>query len=659
MKLKTKLTISISLLVLVIVVTASLLYLNGLLHEQMHDIYSHSDFIAHSVFQQVPGDLRKAAADGQFDPQHPLACLGQSRSLNDLLQSAIAYPATSSVRDVAIVDAQGTIVADSNPDLVGNSMPERPELESLTLANWRSQISSIFGREKVYQVSLPPLLLNGQPVGTIRVGVDTVLVRSALAARMRSIFFVASLIVLFAVVLAVAFSDFVLSPLVVISAQLDRAARGEPVAESPEAWGAEYGAVSSKIQQIGRQLQDARHIYSTLQENVTQVLESLEEGVVMFGAEGRAIMASAAAQGFLEMLPSEIVGRPVEEIFPSNSSLDRAVRLAVRQQVALPGREVERRPGSQLLLMRLDVLRDRERVIGSLLILRDAERVRRLEDEIEVARRLSAIGRLTRGVAHEVKNPLNAMAIHLDLLREKARQRGGQELDNHVEVIRREIDRLDRVVKTFLDFTRPVEVQLRETDLAELAQSVVELVQADAQMHGIRLDLQFEEPHPTVWLDRDLVEQAILNLVGNGLQAMEQHEGGDAPQERTLTVAVTSNADFVSLWVRDQGPGVPQELRDKIFDLYFTTKAEGSGIGLALTARVMQLHNGSVDLISPPGQGSTFILRFPARRQPRPERAQGLALAEGEAPSESATVATQPPLQSAAGSGNGSGEVQL
>lgn len=657
MRLKTKLILALSLLVLVVVATVSWLYLVSILREQMTAIYASADFVSREVFNEARQEMQAAAASGLVDlrrvddAERFMRGLNQSPSLTTLMNSAIGYPATSSVRDVALVDVSNRVLADSDPQLVGKILAPRPSLREITAGGWRRQLRAIFGAEEVFEVTLP-LELGTQPLGAIRVGVDTALVRAALAARIRSLAFYGVLIVLIATLLAVGFTDFALSPVNALSAQLDRAARGDAPAPLPARWGSEYGRVSSKIEQLGRQIQDARQVYSSLQESVAQVLEGLEEGVLLFDAEGRAVMASAAAQRFLALAPAQIVGRAVEEVFPSDSSLDRAVRLAVRQQMALPAREVERSPAGRALLVRLDRLGEGPRG-GALLVLRDAERVHRLEDELAVARRLSAVGRLTRGVAHEVKNPLNAMAIHLDLLRAKA---GGPALDPHLDVMRREIDRLDRVVKTFLDFTRPVEVRLRPANLVEVARGVRDLVAGEAARLGLEVAVHADpgEPIPPVRMDRDLVEQTLLNLVNNALYAAgeegeagqagadggaaevgsgetgeawpggggEPYPGGGGREERRRVELLISAADDeVAIRVRDYGPGVREEIREKIFDLYFSTKPEGSGIGLALAARVMQLHNGSIEL-ERGGPGATFCLRFPLRVGAPAEAAQ-------------------------------------
>ncbi|MGH9481081.1 MAG: two-component system sensor histidine kinase NtrB, partial [Terriglobales bacterium] len=348
-------------------------------------------------------------------------------------------------------------------------------------------------------------------------------------------------------------------------------------------------------------------------------------GLLLFDESGQSVMASAAAPRLLGLPPGELVGRPVEGLFPGESGLERAVRLAVRQKVAMVTRELDRPGGGRPLLARLDLVPGRSGETGALLTLRDAEPVYRLENELEVARRLSAVGRLTRGVAHEVKNPLNAMAIHLDLLRQKTRA-GEAAMRPHLQVLGREIERLDRVVRTFLDFSRPVELKLAHADLSEVARGVAQLAQAEAEAKQIAIVLAAPQPGPRVWLDRDLVEQALLNLVNNGMQAMEGAQAAASPPgasasvpsglalaPRQLRLQVFEQDRQAVVRVRDQGPGVPTEHRDKIFDLYFTTRSGGTGIGLALAARIMQLHHGSIELESNHAPGASFLLRFPLR----------------------------------------------
>ena len=309
----------------------------------------------------------------------------------------------------------------------------------------------------------------------------------------------------------------------------------------------------------------------------------------------------ASVEGFVGKPRGEMLGSSVSEIFSHDTRLGRLVLASFERHQPLSGREVVSEGGTRLQVS-LDFIEERGERIGALLTLRDAESVRRIEDEIELSRRLAAIGRLTSGVAHEVKNPINAIVVHLEVLRQKLQQLD-PDTRRHIDVIGSEIQRLDRVVQTLVDFTRPVELRLADLDLRRLVDEVVVLAQPDAERHGVSIVRDLPNESLPVKVDADLVKQAVLNIVLNGVQAMPG--GGE------LTLAGRLAGDDAQLEIRDHGAGIPQEVRDKIFNLYFTTKKNGTGIGLAMAYRVMQLHNGSVEYESVEAQGTTFRLRFP------------------------------------------------
>jgi signal transduction histidine kinase len=230
----------------------------------------------------------------------------------------------------------------------------------------------------------------------------------------------------------------------------------------------------------------------------------------------------------------------------------------------------------------------------------------RMASQLDVATRLAAISRLTGGVAHEIKNPLNAIALRLELLRARLGQ-PDHELSGEIDILSKEVHRLDRVVKTFLDFSRPLEVHLQDLDLGQTAREVTEFVTPQARRANIEVDFSMPSEPAILRGDSDLLKQALLNLVTNAIDAMSSH-----PTENSrLGVRVEKAADKLTLEVLDTGPGIPTELRDKVFQLYFTTKPGGSGIGLAMTYRAVQLHNGTISFKSA-DSGTTFRLEFPA-----------------------------------------------
>ncbi|MGE0359137.1 MAG: ATP-binding protein [Vicinamibacterales bacterium] len=223
----------------------------------------------------------------------------------------------------------------------------------------------------------------------------------------------------------------------------------------------------------------------------------------------------------------------------------------------------------------------------------------------QLSKRVTALGRLTAGVAHEVKNPLNAMTIHLELLRQKL-EKGAPVPDVrvHADVIGQEIRRLDAVVQGFLKFARPEDMRLERVEVAALAADVTRTVRPEAEAAHVTVETVCPDPSPAVDADPTMLRQALMNLAVNAVQAM--------PHGGTLRIQCENARDGrVLIRVRDTGQGIPADQLARIFDLYFTTKRGGSGIGLSMVFRTVQLHHGDIDVESTPGVGTTFTISLP------------------------------------------------
>lgn len=304
---------------------------------------------------------------------------------------------------------------------------------------------------------------------------------------------------------------------------------------------------------------------------------------------------------FLERPRHELLGRGVTEIFSDSTPVGALVREAFQARRPIAQSEIESGHGKRVQLS-LDFIQEGGTQIGALLTLRDTESVRRIENEIETSRRLSASGRLTRGVAHEVKNPINAIVLHLQLLQNKLLQID-PDTRRHIDIIGSEIHRLDRVVQILVDFMRSRELHLEEVDLRRMLEDVAALAMPDAAQHSVTITRELPPTPLMVNVDTDFMKQAILNVVLNGVQAM--------PQGGTLTISARREQGQIVTRIQDEGGGISAEIQEKIFELYFTTKAGGSGIGLAQTNQILQWHYGSVDFESTEGHGTTFRLCLP------------------------------------------------
>lgn len=221
----------------------------------------------------------------------------------------------------------------------------------------------------------------------------------------------------------------------------------------------------------------------------------------------------------------------------------------------------------------------------------------------EMSRRITRVGRLFTGVAHEMKNPLNAMTIHIELLR--AKLDAASPAFPHLDVIAGEIRKLDDRIQGFLKFVRPEEVSFGPVPLAPLIQNVLAAVGPEADRAGVTIDARCSDPALLAEGDAAQLRDVFLNLAQNAIQAM--------PKGGRLSMACSALPDHrVSVRVEDTGVGIAPENLERIFELYFTTKDRGSGMGLALVFRAVQIHNGSIDVESTVGVGTAFIVVLPA-----------------------------------------------
>ena len=605
-KLKTKLVLAITGMVFALVLALSCIYVSQLIDQRLIEANSNAAFVAHQVLEAARKALESEPSPAPADSADPAklheamaAILQADAGLNSLLQSVIGYSPT--IYDAAIVDSAGLAMFHTDAATQGKPLPTRPDFQGLIHGGFLRQIAVVYGQPTVYEVRLP-IQRDGAPFGEIRIGLSTVFLKSELRPTLNRALIFSAVSVLISLVLAAGLSSRALQPLEAIARRLDamtvEVAPSEP--ESPRITD-EYGAVNTRIDRLGRKIRDVKEIFSALKENLDQIMGTLQDGLMLFTRDENVVLVSASAERFAGRHRAEILGRRVDEIFDDSTRLGRIVldSFALRQPISQ--REIEIEDGRRIQLS-LDFIAERGQPIGALLTMRDAESVRRIENEIELSRRLAAIGRLTSGVAHEVKNPINAIVIHLEILRERLLQLD-PETRRHMDIIASEIQRLDRVVKTLVDFTRPIDLRLSEVDLRKLMEEVASLAEPEARQHGVKIVRQEGARPLPARIDADLLKQALLNVVLNGVQAM--------PQGGTLVLSSQAHDNSAKLEIRDQGGGIDPEIRDKIFNLYFTTKKSGSGIGLAVSYRVLQLHNGTLEFDSEAGKGTTFRFILP------------------------------------------------
>ncbi len=640
MRLKTKLVLAITGLVFLVVTVLSWLFLEQLLAQRISQSYAANDMVARQILYSTGLALTNGLRGRQIDANDPTALraavldvLQHDEGLNGLISSVNRYAPT--VFDVAVADRDGKALLSTDPTQDNVTLPKREDYALLQHAGVIATMRAVFGPPRNYNIVLPLERTvepgKKEPFLTIRVGIRTTFLRTVFAPWIWASLTFTGIAIISSLLVAALLANLALQPIEQISLRLDTLEEagfdrdGEPEAPKPAelppsrespAWMRPATLirpstedtvvqVSDKIERIGRRMRNVEEVFSALKENLDSIMANLQDGILLFTAEGRAALVSDSVERFLGIPRTRLFGGSINSIFTLETKIGRLVRDAFENGNTLDQEEVETETGRRVQVS-LDFVVDQDSApgasLGALLTLHDLESVRELESELELSRRLAAIGRLTSGVGHEVKNPINAIVVHLELLRNKLSGPDARAM-RHLEIIESEIQRLDRVVQTLVDFSRPVELQLKEQDLRRIVSGVLMLASAELETHNVRVSSHMPERPMITKVDADLIKQAILNVVLNGAQAMSQ--GGD------LHVTLREDGRMAAIEVSDSGSGIPDDIRAKIFDLYFTTRKDGSGIGLAMTYRIIQLHNGSIDVQSEQNIGSTFTLKLP------------------------------------------------
>ena len=347
-----------------------------------------------------------------------------------------------------------------------------------------------------------------------------------------------------------------------------------------------------------RMLRDSRAMAS-------EVMANLPLGLLTSDPSGRVAMVNDTALGMFELdrataVHAPLTGLPGLDWTALVAELAGGRKVLERECVLTTGRT-----GVVISLSAASISNQDGVFLGNVFILRDITEVKRLQADAQRNDRLSALGHLAAGVAHEVRNPLSTIK-GVALYIAKRMMPGGREEEAAQRMID-EVDRLDRVVSELLEFARPGAINTADADLAEVIGRALRLAEADISARNIQVSLEVPSGLPPVRVNTERLTQALLNLFLNAVQAMG--EGG----RLRVGARLSPDGQTFSITVGDNGPGIPRDIQAAIFTPYFTTKPSGTGLGLAIVYQIVEGHGGSVSVNSSPGQGTEFILVFPVR----------------------------------------------
>lgn len=239
-------------------------------------------------------------------------------------------------------------------------------------------------------------------------------------------------------------------------------------------------------------------------------------------------------------------------------------------------------------------------------IRRAVDKTRELEKRAMNSERLAFIGTLAGGLAHEIKNPLSTLNINLQLLKEDMQGETGE--DNKkgylkIQALQKEVQRLEEILNDFLRFARGQKLELRDRDINDIVDEVVDFITPEMKQKDIRILKSYDAHIPLCRVDSNLIKQALLNVIINAEQAMGN--GGE------LMIRTSRNKKYVQIDITDTGTGIPKDIIDKIFQVYFSTKKTGTGLGLPTTKRIVEEHKGTILVQSEEGKGTNFSIKLP------------------------------------------------
>jgi len=589
--------LGITLLVLLIVSLMTVVHLSTTTRLVVQEAADKATLLARQIFA---GSTRALARSGQ---RSAAEALRRDRELRALLDSTIGY--SPHLLYAMIADLSDTVLVHSQRSREGQKASPRPQIETLLGMTPLRQLLVLARERPVFEMTLP-ITLNDRPFGAIRLGLAGSLLWRELSAATRQTLVLATVAFPLAWAVALGLSHLVLVPLRRIAHGVERLARGEFDATVTTSRDDELGQIAAQLNLLGRQIQEDRSSLLSEKARLEQIVQGLEDAVILLNRDQAIIFANQAAERYLNHPLVEATGRRLLDILGADHPLGRAVGEAFRRQqpvrnLALRGADPAR-PAAELLASVFPVP-DGGSVVGGMIFVKNPEPIRQIQSLYDYSRKLDELGQLTSGVAHEVKNPLNAMIIHLELLHQKLRE-APEDVAQNLEVLREEIRRLDRVVQGFLRFIRPQAVQFLPVDLNTLLQHVVQLTRAEWEQVGITFVVHLDPAIPAVNGDAALLQQAFLNLVLNACQAM--------PDGGAVTLRTERASDgTIRAQVIDEGIGIPREDLDKVFRLYYTTKPDGSGIGLSLVYRIVQMHGGTIAVDSTVGSGTAITVTLP------------------------------------------------
>ena len=377
---------------------------------------------------------------------------------------------------------------------------------------------------------------------------------------------------------------------------------------------------NATLKELGKQMESTSAQFLSERTELSSVhaaVDHLDDGILFATVDGRIVFANRSAEAVLGRPARDAIGKHLTDVFAADHPVRLMMQRAMEDGAAARNAKIEvpaEGDPLELLASVFPVSGSGSACAGAILIMRDLKSVavpaNTFESLLQYSAQLAALGEVTAKIAHDVKNPLQAMVVRIAYLRERLAN-PAPDVTRSLEVLEAEINRASAVVDRFMEVVYPADVARLPVDVNALLREITALVQADWQSKGVTLTLREAPDLPEIRGDEDLLRRAFMNLIVNACEAMPS--GG--------SVTITSEVEigsYLKVTISDPGVGIARENVERIFRMYYSTKPEGTGIGLPLVRRVIDLHHGSIEILSTVGRGTTVSVRLPAHSTGRP-----------------------------------------
>ena len=528
-----------------------------------------------------------------------------------------------------VLDAEAKVAAHSrHPDRVGMPLKGKVDVEAARAMQPVLQETTV-ARQSVLDFAVP-ILVNGQKWGTARVGVSKKRMEAQIVQTRSELAALTLVMLLFGGASAALVARRISKPVQQLAEGAAGIARGdwnqriEPptddeIGRLAIAFNHMVGELAQQrvaLENANTELRRGFEDLTDLKSYTDNILASLTTGIVTVDLEGRVVTLNPAAELMTGFFAGEVRGRYCTEVFAHTPDLAELLMETLASRVAVPGVTVTlRRRNGRAMPVELSAapLRGGEsKELGVIGVFRDLTRVRQLEDRLRRSDRLAAIGELAAGLAHEIKNPLTSLLTFSRHLARRFEDPGFRQ--KFLSVVPRELERINTIVERLLELARPARLTFKPLRLPALLERVLELYGDRLEAQSIRVVRDWRRDVPVVWVDQEALYRALVNLVANALDAMPR--GGRltlrvAWSDAETLASARAGTRRVAVEVEDSGTGIEPADLDRIFNPFFSTKEGGTGLGLALTQKIVEDHGGSIDVRSGLGAGALFRIVLP------------------------------------------------